>query len=242
MALKYEVKYTNVSKIGNLEVKFKEWTAKNEKRYLNLIEKEDKITDEMIYNILIEPCIEDKELVLSASQQRKLLIDIRIKSISPDLVDEFIPECSNKSCSSHKIDDDKITPIKVKKALKTMMKYSPSKFKNLKVKDVEFHFGEIKTNKSKSILKLEDGIINYVMNDFLLHIHKITLDGVEHENLSINELSSFVDSLPTKIFDEAFEKYQVMVDALDIEYKFNCDYCGTKNIKDYTHIPNLLWV
>ena len=40
MALKYVASYSNIAKIGTKEIKFKPWTAKEERRYLTTMESE----------------------------------------------------------------------------------------------------------------------------------------------------------------------------------------------------------
>ena len=76
----------------------------------------------------------------------------------------------------------------------------------------------------------------------MLHIKEIDIDGELNKNFSFKELESFMNSLPTKIFDEVFEKYQEMVDDLDLTYKFTCPECKTVEEIDYTNIPNFLWI
>jgi len=230
MSLVYEVGYDNVSNIGNLEVKFKEWTAKDERKYLQLVEKEgNELTDKMVYDVLIKPCVENKDLVLSASQQKKLLIDIRIKSIGDEFTD--IIECSN--CEAKNTVDINISDI---------MKYKEANFKEVKIDNLVFNMGPIKSNDDKDKLKIEDGIVQYVFTDFLLHINSIEIDGELHEKFSFRELHKFVDKLPTRIFDELFEEYQKMIDVLDLDYNFVCSSCSEEEVKDYTYIPNLLWI
>jgi len=229
MALLYEADYKHISDLGDKQVKFREWTTKEERKYLNTIEKrKDDFTDKTIYDILISPCIEDKDIVLSSAQQKKLLIDIRIKSISKYVESEH--EC--KSCKEKN---------NIKEEIENFMKYIPSKFKTVEIEDIKFHFGDIKSNKEKNALKLSDGIINYVFKDFLLHIDKIEMNEETHENLSLKDKEKFIDSLPSRIFDDVFDEYKEMVDDLELNYDFSCSECGTKETIDYTNIPNLLW-
>jgi len=229
MALKYEPSYEHISKIGDKEIKFKEWTAKEERQYLKLLEKQDdNVTDKMLYDILIKPCLEDKTLVLSGMEQKKLLIDIRIKSISEYLEDEH--KCEKCGETSE---------IKVK--LEDIMTFKKSSYKTIEVKDIKFNFGEIRSNKEKEKLSLKNGLVEYIYQDFLIHIHSIEMNGEVQDKFTKPELSDFIDSLPTKVFDEVFDEYQKMVDELDIEYKWTCDKCSHEETIDYTYIPNLLW-
>lgn len=229
MALTYNIGYDYTSVIGDKEIKFKQWTAKEERNYLQLIEKEDsEINDKVVFDTLLAPCIEDKEIVLSASEQKKLLVDIRIESISDSIVDNH--KCSN--CG-------KETDINVK--INDCLTYKKSNYEEVQVKDLKFVFEEIKTNKEKEKLNLNDGVVNYIFTDFLLHIKGVEINGEMQETFSFRELSKFIDKLPTKIFDEVFEKYRDMTDDLIIEHKFICNKCNNEETIDYTHIPNLLW-
>lgn len=229
MALKYEVSYDYTSVIGDKEIKFKQWTAKDERQYLQLMEKEDKeINDKVIFDTLLAPCIEEKDIVLSASEQKKLLIDIRIESISDEVIDEH--ECSE--C-------EKPTEVKVK--IKDIMTFKKADFKEVEVESLKFNFAAIKTNKEKEKLNLNDGIVNYIFTDFLLHITSIEINGEVEDKFSWRELQKFIDKLPTKVFDKVFEEYRAMVDDLVIETEVECSHCSHKETVDYTHIPNLLW-
>ena len=229
MALEFKAGFDYTSIIGNKEIEFRSWTAKEERKYLSALENNEvEFTDKSIYDTLILPCIKDKNLVLSSSEQKKLLIDIRIESISEFVEDEH--EC--EKCS-------KTSDIKIK--IKDFMKYIPSKYEDIIVGDLKFIMGPIRTNKDKQVLKLKDGIINYVFNDFLLHIHAIEIDGVLEEEFRFKELQAFMDSLPTKIFDDVFDKYKDMIDDLELEYKWTCPECSEEEVIDYTNIPNLLW-
>ena len=229
MGLEYKVGYEYTSVIGDKEVKFKGWTAKEERAYLTALEKEkDDFSDKTIYDILIRPSIEDKEIVLSSAERKKLLVDIRTKSISEFIEDKHTcPVCNN------------VQDIKIK--IEDIIKYVPSTFKNITIDDLIFSLEDLNSNEKRDSLKLKEGIINYIFNEFLLHIKSISIDGVLHENLKFKELKEFMDSLPTKIFDEVFEGYKDMIDYLDMEYKFKCNSCYNEETIDYSEIPNFLW-
>ena len=230
MALVYEAGYDYTSVIGDKKIKFRQWTAKEERKYLSALE-DDKteFTDKTIYDSLILPCIEDKNIVLSATEQKKLLIDIRIESIS-DKVEDLGHECPH--CGAK---NDIIVPIN------DFMKYIPAKYEDIEAGGMKFIMGPIRTNKEKERLKIKEGIVNYVFNDFLLHIHGVEIKGELNEDFKFMELKNFMDELPTKIFDEVFEKYKGMIDDLKMDYKYTCPNCQTEEIIDYSTIPNLLW-
>lgn len=234
MALVYETGYDFVSKLGDREVKFKAWTAKNEREYLQLLEtaanEETKgITDEDLFNILILPNIEDKEIILSSAEQKKLIIDIRLESINENVEDEA-HECV--SCK---------TKTDIKSPIKEFMKFNKANFEVIESGNLKFTFGPLKDNKSKENLKLEDGIVKYIFEDFMAHLHAIEINGVEETEFNRRELKKFIDKIPSKIFDEVFEKYQKQSDSVDLNYEFICPKCDTKEIIDYSFIPNFLW-
>lgn len=230
MALVYESKYDFIAKIGDKEIKFKPWTAKEERTYLQALE-DDKIeiTDKLIFDILIKPAIEDKTLVLSVQEQKLLMIEIRKESISKEFQDEITcKECEEKTIVNVEID--------------SILSYEKSNYKSVTVENMIFNLDEIKTNKSKERLNLDKGIINYIFTDFLLHIQSIDIDGNLNDKFSFKELQEFMDSLPTKIFDEVFEQYQKMTDSLKMQYIYKCPHCNNEQTVDYTNIPNFLWL
>ena len=229
MALVYKEGYDFTSTIGDKQIKFKSWTAKEERNYLSLLEKEDiDFTDKTIYDTLILPCIEEKHLVLSGAEQKKLLMDIRIESIS-----EFAED--KHKCLKCEVE----TEIKV--PINEFMEFSPATYKDITIGTFIFKIGPVRTNKEKEVLKLKDGIINYVFNDFLLHIHSVTIDGVVEDQFKFREIRDFMDGLPTKIFDEVFNQYKDMVDDLSLDYKWTCPACGEEETIDFSNMPNLLW-
>ena len=66
-------------------------------------------------------------------------------------------------------------------------------------------------------------------------------DGELNEGFRFTEIQKFMDELPTKIFDEVFEKYKEMIDDLEMDYSYTCPNCQTEEVIDYSTIPNLLW-
>jgi len=230
MALKYEASYDCEAVIGDKKIKFKQWTAKEERKYLMAMENEKtEVTDKLVFDLLILPCIEDKNLVLSVSEQKFLLIEIRKISISESFSDSITCEdCGEVKEVNIKIDD--------------ILSYEKAKYEKVPVDKFTFKLGDIRTNKEKDRLNLDKGVINYVFTDFLLHIHSIDIDGDLNDKFSFKELEKFMDSLPTKIFDEVFEKYQTLTDSLELKYEFRCDSCNATETKDYTNIPGFLWI
>ncbi len=234
MALQYKIKVEHSTTIGSREIKFTAWTAKHERLYLSLVEdKKDSISDEDIYNTLIKPCLilkkDEKDIVLSTNEQKLILIKIREKSIGETIEDKH--EC--KHCGVE-------TDIKVK--LDDIVTYKESNYKLFEYEGLKITLGDINSNKDKKRLKIDDGAVAYVFTDFLLHIQKVEMDDDIHENISFMDKKSFIDTLPTMIFDKLFESYQTMVDTLNIEYKWKCPKCKKEEDIDYNQIPGFLWI
>jgi hypothetical protein len=234
MALKFEASYNKIAQIGEKEIKFKAWTAKEERKYLTTMENEKtKVTDKLIFDILIRPCIENKDIVLSVSEQKLLLIEIRKESIGETFTDSIeCTECGEKTEKVILIED--IVSYEVSKYEPIEISLDENKFK--------FLLDDIKTNKDKERLVFDNGIVTYIFTDFLLHIKSVDINGELNEKFSFKELEQFMDSLPTKVFDEVFSEYQKMVDSLDLTYEFTCPKCNTTEKLDYTNIPNFLWL
>lgn len=231
MALNYVTSYDYSSVVGDREVKFKQWSAKDERKYLQLIEKSQDgvvVNEKDIYDTLIVPCIEDKKIILSTAEQKKLLIDIRSESISEYLEEEHT--CAK--CGA-------ISNIKVK--LSDIMTYNKSSYSPVTIGKYVFNLGPIKTIEERSKLNINNGIVDYVFDDFILHIHSIQIDGVLEDKFNQKELMKFMDKLPTKIFDKLFEEYQKMIDSVEIAHSFVCEKCKDLEIIKYDQIPNLLW-
>ena len=229
MKLVYESGYEYESKLGDRVIKFKAWTAKNERDYLELLEKgPEDISDKLLFDTLIVPCIDDKKIVLSSAEQKKLIIDIRKESISDEIED-------TRTCENC----EEVTEIKFK--IDSIMEFVPAKFKDVTVKDIKFSFGPLTNNKQKENLKLEDGVIKYIFEDFMLHIKSIELNGEDISDFKKKELNDFIHSLPSKMFDEVFEAYQEQIDKVNLDYEFTCPKCKHKEEIDYTFIPNFLW-
>ena len=83
-------------RLGQKVIKFRSWKTKDEKAYLILTESKDEITDEDLYETLILPCLEDKNLYLTNAELQKVIIEIRKKSLGESFEVKFI--CQNEKC------------------------------------------------------------------------------------------------------------------------------------------------
>lgn len=228
MALKYNIKYSSIARIGDREFKFKPWTTKNEKDYLIAVESEEDITDDMLFDILIKPCLEDPDISLSVNEQKMLIIEIRKKSLGGTFPMRYIcKKCKNVNDIDVEFDQ--------------IINFSPDKFELIKVDDLVFNLGHIQSQNLKDRLKEQKTNVDYAFTDFLLHIHSIEVDGTLEDTFTFDELQDFVENLPTYIFDEVYEKFQAMKSKLEFELTTFCLTCNTENEVEFDHIPNFLW-
>jgi hypothetical protein len=221
-------------KIGTKEVEISSWRTKDEKAYLNMLENAERnnkvITDQEIYNVLIKPVIKE-DIVLSSNEQKMLLIEIRKISISDEIKDSIkCDKCSSEINISNKIDD--------------IVSFLPSNFRSVNIDDITFVFGDIKRQKDKAKMNIEDGLVNYIFTEFLLHISEIHYqDNIFKygENMNYIELQDFIDSLNTNTFDKLFEEYHTMIDSLEMKVQHKCE-CSNIIIKEYNSLPGFLWI
>jgi len=230
MALKYNVSYENTAIIGNKKIKFRPWTTKNEKDYLIAVEAEDEITDEMLYNILIKPCIEDSDsIVLTENEQKMLMIEIRKKSLGSSFPMQYTcRKCKN--VNDLDVEFDKI------------VKFQPDDFKEVTHDDISIKFGPIISENLRDKLSQTETRTDYAFMEFLVHINSITINGKEEDTFSFDELKSFIEDMPSSLFDEFFKDFKKMISTLKFELTTYCMMCNEANEIDFDYIPNFLWV
>jgi len=228
MALKYIRAYDNSCTIGNKTFKFKPWNTKNEKDYLIAVESEENITDDLLFEILIRPCLEDPEVVLTSNEQKMLMIEIRKKSLGSTFPMRYI--CSNcKQVNDLDVELDKI------------ISFSPDKFHDVEIENLKFTFGDIRSKNLKKRLEGLNTNVDHAFTEFLLHIQSIEVDGNIEDTFTFDELKEFVEELPTYIFDDVYKQFQEMKSSLNFELKTFCMVCNTENDIDFEYIPNFLW-
>lgn len=226
--LKYNSNYDNTAIIGNKKIKFKPWTTKNEKDYLIAVESEENINDSMLFDILVKPCLEDPNIILSTNEQKMLIIEIRKKSIGPTFSMNFsCPKC--KQVNDIDIEFDNI------------IKYKPENFGKVKSNNIEFEFGPIVSENLKKRLEGQENSVEYSFIELLIHIHSITINGTKEENFSFDELNSFMEEIPSNIFDDVFRKFTEMKGSLNFKYKTKCLICNEESDLDFDYIPGFLW-
>jgi len=228
MALKYKVEYRHIAKIGDRTFKFKPWNTRNEKEYLIAVEAEDEITDDMLFNILIRPCLEEQDVALSINEQKMLMIEIRKKSLGSTFPMRYIcNECKN------------VNDIDV--AFENIVKFRPDKFEDVEVDNMIFSFGNIPTQNLRNRLLEQETDIDYSFTEFLLYIRSITIDDEIEDTFTFDELKEFIEDLPTYIFDEVYKKFQDMKSTLEFGLDTYCITCNKENKVEFDHLPNFLW-
>jgi hypothetical protein len=228
MALKYNVEYKNVAEIGEKRINFKPWTTKNEKDYLIAVEAEDNINDNLLYEILVKPCLEDPDISLTKNEQKMLMIEIRKKSLGGS----FPMRYSCKKCKN--VNDIDVEFDKI-------IRFKPDTWQDVQVDDIKFIFGDIATPNLKKRLDTAETKVDKAFIEFLIHIKEIEIDGTLENSFTFDELKAFVEELPTHIFDEAYKKFQAMKSSLTFELKTYCMICNEENDIDFEYLPNFLW-
>jgi len=228
MALVYKEEYKNIAKIGGKEIHFKPWNTKNEKEFLIAVESDEDITDSMLYELLVKPCIKEQDIVLDEYEQKLLMIEMRKKSIGSTFPLSY--KCSN--CKN-------LNEIEVE--LDDIIKYNEPKYDEVTVEDITISFGVPRTEKLIKRLDEVDTKVEKTFYNFLIHINYIIIDGVKEDTFSFEELKDYIESLPTSIFDEFYEKYSAMSPNLRFELDQYCMFCNEKNQINLEGIPNFLW-
>ena len=228
MALIYQKKYNHTAKVGDKEYKFTPWTTLDEKNYLLAVESEETITDTLLFDLLIRPCLEDDDVILSSDEQKMLMIEIRKKSLGTS----FPMRYSCKKCKQ-------VNDIDVE--FDQIIKYSSPSYHDVEVQDMKFMFGEIASENLKSRLDDQNTNVDYAFTEVLLHIQSIEINGNIEDTFTYDELVQFMEDIPSSIFDKVFEEFQSMKGSLDFELKTFCMVCNTENNVEFDHIPNFLW-
>jgi len=228
MALKYVSEYNNTAKVGDKIFKFKPWTTKNEKDFLIAVEAEKDISDSMLYELLVKPCLEDQNVVLSPNEQKMLMIEIRKKSLGGSFPMRYAcTSCGNVNDVDIMFDD--------------IVKFSPDNFTTVEEDDIIFKFGPIVSENLKKKLDDTGSTTEYAFNEFLIHIQSIIYKEQLEDSFTFDELKTFVEALPSSVFDKIYDEFVKMKSSLTFEYSTKCIICNAENEIDFSNIPNFLW-
>jgi len=235
--LSYNITY-NTLDINNKKIEYRAWNTKDEKNYLIAIEdtKEEDITDDLIYDILIKPCLKNPDIVLTPDEQKYLMIEIRKKSLGSTFPMRYnCNKCGTLNDIEIRLDD--------------VISFKEQSFKEIIIQDqdnditLKVLFNEPKTN--NLIKKIQEAKTNTEKNyiDFLIHIQEININNETHKDFSFEELDNFISTLPTYVFDELLNSFLNSKSKLSINnYESKCLICNEENIIKIEEIPNFLWV
>ena len=157
------------------------------------------------------------------------MIEIRKKSLGTTFAMKF-------TCHSCK----QLNDINI--AFDNIVNYKESIWEHVKIENLVFTFGEIVSESLKGRIVSAPNRIEKNFIEFLAHIISIEMNGKVENDFSFDELKDFIESLPTSIFDEIYEKYNSMKSSLSLTYSCNCMFCEEENIIDLESIPNFLWM
>jgi len=221
--------YNYKCKINGKDVYFRPWKSKDEKNFLTLMEAKEEITDDDFKNILILPCLKDKDIYLSEADLQYLLIEIRKQSISDEFEMKFI--CKNEKCKS-------VNEIDVN--FDDIVDYKPDNVKIFKDENLIIHFGNIKNiqifeEKIKDVNHIEKNFIEMIMR-----IEKIIINDKEYNTFTYDEVYNYINELEVKQYDKLIKYYNDNKSNMNIEGTFNCAFCGHENSFYFDEIPNFL--
>ena len=228
MALVYNNQFKNSTKIGDKEIKFRAWTTKDEKDFLIAKDSLEDIDDNLLYDILVTPCLEDNTISLSPLEKKKLILEIRKVSLGSTFPMKYsCVKC--KSVNDLEVDLDDITTFK-----------EPN-FGSIEVQDIKFNFSAKVSQNLYKRLEEEKNLINKAFIELLIHIESIVIDGKVEDDFSFDELYEYMESLPSSVFDELYPKFKEMKGYIEFNLKTKCLICNNDNIVDFDHLPNFLW-
>jgi len=230
MAFKYEVKYNHKIELGGKLIKFKPWTTKNEKDYLIAVSTSSgkAVPEDILYDILIKPCLENNDIDLDVNEQKMLLIEIRKVSIGSTFPIRFqCKECTNVNELEIELDD--------------VINFTPGTLGEVTVDDLYINFGKPNNIARERIEKADSEIERNFVN-MIIHIKEIEYQGEVNDTFTFDELYEFFESMPTNVFDEVFNKFLKMDSNLELKGEFICGVCAHKHKIEFDKIPNFLWI
>lgn len=229
MALQFNQEYDSSTIINNKKIKFRPWTTRDEKKYLIAIDGNDELSNEDMFDILILPCIEDKNLSLTEDEKKMLMIEIRKKSLGDTFQLRFI-------CQKCKKVNEMDVPFD------SIVKFKEDEFSTSTYKNISLVFDYIKTNNLKDRMINESNKIEKTFIEFIIHIKEVEIDGKKETLFSFEELKEFIESLPSDYFDYFFKEFHKMKSKLEFIFEPYCIMCNHKNNIELEQLPNFLWM
>lgn len=217
-------------KLGkNKVVKYRGWKTKDEKAYLILQETKDETTDDDFYKVLIEPCLENKNVYLTDDELQYLLIEIRKKSLGETFNIQYI--CQNEECGK---------PNEVDVNFKQIMTYKGDSVGTFKDKTMTVQFGDIKNIKSYKDKIKDKTVTEKKFIEMVMRIENITIGEELHDTFTFEEISDYIDNLDVAVYDKLLTYYLEHSSDLTLAGDFTCMYCNHENKFIFDEIPNFL--
>jgi hypothetical protein len=216
----------------NKIVRYRGWKTKDEKAYLILVETKEEeggLSDEDLFNVLIEPCIENKKMNFSTDEIQMLLIEIRKKSMGETFNIKFV--CQNEKCN---------TVNETDVHFKDIVTFFPEKIDFFKDGDLSIQFGEIKNT---TILKEKIKDQNFVEQKFIemvLRIEKVIIGDDINDSFSYDDVYNYINNLDIAVYDKLIKYYLDNSASLVLRGSYKCMSCGEENKFVFDEIPNFL--
>ena len=230
----YKENYNYSVEINNKKIYFRPWNTLDEKNYLlNISSRDDEnVPIDDLWNILIIPCIKDKNIELTEIEKKYLMIKMREISIGDDIEIRYI--CNHDNCKT-------VNEININ--INDVLEYKNNNFQTIKYDEIEITFNEPKTQNLKNRLKeYEINTFNYNFINFLIHIESYKYNDILYEHFSFEELKQFFESVPSKIYNKLYKEFTNMLGKISFNIETKCITCGNTNIIETENIPNFLWV
>jgi len=210
------------------QVKLRKWKVKDRKNFKKLIEeKAENITPFELAAVLVFPCLEDKNILLSEEEIKYVLTELRSISISSDFNFTFM--CQNEECSEMNT---------IKLDLKDVSKPVSSSWSAVTIDDIEIEFGEkcspkFYYEKMYGAKTPEDR----TLTDLALHIVRVgEYDGV----IKFEEMMSQFEEMDTDFQDAIMSEYKKQKFTQDNLYECTCQKCNSKQTFIFDEIPDFL--
>jgi hypothetical protein len=221
MLPKTEARYYDFE-VNGKTVEFRAWKTRDEKEFLIIQESGNKLTDNDIFDVLVKPCLKNKDIQLTDGEKQLVMLEIRKKSFGDSL--EVRYECGE--CGKYnegKINIDKI------------VHYKPFSLKPVTKDGITLTFKDTINN---NLLKgLEASDLNYMK--FVLHVSSIAKDQQVYKDFTVDEAKEFFDELEAETFDFFFAELQEQVETVDFSSEVKCMFCGEKQEIGLGNLPNL---
>lgn len=224
--MKYEIEDFLVD-VGNLKIKCRPWTSKEERMYLTRNNDEEKSENlKNVAKMLILPNIEFQPITLS---EFKFLV-LSLRSLSVDTKASLNVSCS---CGQFIEFDSLIKDL-------THFKESEIDGKVIKSGNLELELRRIPTKELLLKVLETDDELEQKFNEFLACIKSITYKGEKNSVFTFEELKEFFDGVPSNIFNDLFSEFYKVKGHLQLFQEVTCPVCRKKFDAVFRDIDNFL--